>query len=209
MQQSPFMTLAMLRRLKSMAISRSTLTESSPILRKNRRNLEAPCRNRSLLLFTKSSFPFHNLSRCRQQPRSTGSFCPMALPAHARENIRAQRQMARHWKQRDAERSRRDLSKDRPVKTVERGWPSSDAFAANGRRRSVADPLLQAAFIKFDQIEIRLNIVATLASRFVEELEQARLFCTGARVRDNHRRVPLFDCFGSISYTVFLDSVYV
>src|SRR5207253_6384593 len=86
------------------------------------------------------------------------------------------RQMARHWKQRDTERSRRDLSKDHPVKTVERGRPSSEGFAANGRRRSVADPLLQAAFIKFDQIEIRLNIVATLASRFFEKMEKARPF---------------------------------
>src|SRR5207249_11926176 len=101
--------------------------------------------------------------------------------------------MARHWKQRDAERSRRDLSKDRPVKRVERGWTYSDAFAANGRRRSVADPLLHAAFIKFDQIELCLNIVATLVSRFVEEMEHARLVCRCLRVTGNHRPIPLSD----------------
>src|SRR5207237_5388319 len=106
------------------------------------------------------------------------------------------------------ERSRRDLSKDHPVKTVERGRPSSEGFAANGRRRSVADPLLQAAFIKFDQIEIRLNIVATLASRFFEKMEKARLFCGGVRVPGNHRLIPLSDCFGRMSLSVFLDAVF-
>src|SRR5438067_13436165 len=103
----------------------------------------------------------------------------MALPAHAGENIRAQRQMARHWKQRDTERSRRDLSKDRPVKTVECGVRLSDGFAANGRRRSVANPLLQAAFIKFDQIEICLNIVETLASRLLYKMDNRCLFSVG------------------------------
>jgi glucose-1-phosphate thymidylyltransferase len=76
--------------IKNTVISRSTRTESSPILRKNQRNLEVPGRNRSLLLFTESAFPFHNLSRCRQQPRSAGSFCAMALPAHACKNVPAQ-----------------------------------------------------------------------------------------------------------------------
>src|SRR2546423_12884636 len=122
----------------------------------------------------------------------------MALHAHTGENVSAQRQMARYWEQRDAERGRRDLSKIRPVKTVESGrLPSVGTLSI----------LLQATFIKFDQIEIRPNIVATFASRFFEKMEKARIFCSGVRMSGNHRLIPLFDCFGRMSRSVFLHPV--
>src|SRR5438045_9201919 len=72
------------------------------------------------------------------------------------------------------------------------------------RHSSFSAELFQSAFIKFDQIEIRSNVVATFASRFLEKMDKARLFCSSIRMSGNHRRIPLFNCFERMSRRVFL-----
>jgi len=67
--------------------------------------------------------------------------------------------------------------------------------------------LFQPPFIKLDEVEISLNIFATAATGFLEEMIETRAFCRGIRMAGDHFLVPMFDRIGRILRAVLNDPI--
>src|SRR4029077_20308428 len=65
-------------------------------------------------------------------------------------------------------------------------------------------PLFQSSFIELNQIEIRPNIFTSVAAGFSEKMQKTRLFCGRIGMARNHTLVPLFDGFGRMLLSIFL-----
>ena len=56
--------------------------------------------------------------------------------------------------------------------------------------------LLQASFVKLDQVEVSLDIFSSSAPRFFEKMIKARALGRGIGMTRDHFLVPMFDFFG-------------
>ncbi len=81
------------------------------------------------------------------------------------------------------------------------------AKAGQPRRSLGEGGSFQSSFIKLDQIEVSPNILAPFAASLFEKMEETRLFGSGVGMPRNHGLVPLFNCFGGMSRSVFLHSL--